>query len=88
VLEAMAAARPVVAMRVGGIPEYLEEGKSGVLVDPHMPRQIAEAVLHLLDSPQTAATMGIAGRQRVQELFTMERWAEETVKVYEKGLRS
>jgi glycosyltransferase involved in cell wall biosynthesis len=87
VLEAMASARPVVATRVGGIPEYLEEGQTGVLVDPGMPQQIAEAVRHLLDSPETAATMGAAGRRRIQRLFTMERWAEETVKVYERGLK-
>ncbi|MGH9601458.1 MAG: glycosyltransferase family 4 protein, partial [Terriglobales bacterium] len=51
VLEAMAAARPVVANRVGGIPEYLEEGVTGILVEPRAPMQIADTVLRLLDSP-------------------------------------
>lgn len=87
VLEAMAAARPVVATRVGGIPEYLEEAASGILVEPRMPQQIADAVLRLLDSPETAAAMGAAGRRRVLQLFSMERWAEETIRVYERGLQ-
>ncbi|MCI0355699.1 MAG: glycosyltransferase family 4 protein [Acidobacteria bacterium] len=87
VLEAMAAARPVVATRVGGIPEYLEEGASGILVEPRMPRQIAGAVLGLLDSPETAAAMGATGRRRVQQLFALERWVDETIRVYERGLQ-
>ncbi len=86
VLEAMASARPVVATCVGGIPEYLQDGSTGVLVEARAPQQIAEAVLRLLDSPETAAAMGAAGQKRVQQLFTLERWAEETVQVYDRGL--
>lgn len=84
-IEAMAAGRPVVATRVGGIPEHLEDGVSGILVDPHAPQQIASAVLRLLAAPQEAAGMGAAGRKRVQEHFSLERWITDTAQLYEHG---
>ncbi|MGH9602589.1 MAG: glycosyltransferase family 4 protein, partial [Terriglobales bacterium] len=87
VLEAMAAARPVVANRVGGIPEYLEEDVTGILVEPRAPMQIADTVLRLLDSPDTVAAMGAVGRRRVEQHFSLERWAEETIQVYERSLK-
>lgn len=87
VVEAMAMVRPVVGTRVGGIPELLEDGVTGILVEPHAPDQLARAILRLLDSPAEAAAMGLAGRARVESHFTIERWASEIVGLYEKSLR-
>ena len=55
IAEAMAAGVPVVASAVGGVPEMIEEGKSGYLVDPHRPDQIADRVLRILKDPGLAA---------------------------------
>lgn len=86
VVEGMATGRPIVATRVGGIPEYLVDGVTGILVDPHAPEQIAAALLRLLDSPSEAAAMGRAGRVRVENCFSMDRWVQETVQMYERAL--
>ena len=64
VLEAMAAAVPVVACAVGGIPEQLRHGREGLLVPPEDPVALGEAVLDLLRHPEQARRLGEAGRQR------------------------
>ncbi len=88
VIEGMAAGRPVVATRVGGIPEYVEDGVTGLLVDPHAPQQLAGALLRLLNAPGEAEVMGRAGRARVEARFSMERWVHDTERVYEAALTS
>ena len=67
VLEAMAAGRPVVAVRVGGVPELVEDGANGLLVEPGDHQAMAEAVLRLLASPETAEAMGQEGRRRAEQ---------------------
>ena len=86
VIEGMAVGRPVVATRVGGIPEYLADGEAGLLVEPRAPGQLAEALLRVLSSPLEATKMGRAGRRRVEQFFTMERWVGETIACYERAL--
>lgn len=68
-LEAMAAARPVVAYRSGGIPEWLDDGVTGRLVEPRDITGLARTIGLLLDDPDTAARMGRAGHARVRERF-------------------
>ncbi len=68
-LEAMAAARPVVATSVGGIPELVQMGETGWLVAQGDMRTMADQVLWLLENPERAREMGLAGRQRVTEAF-------------------
>jgi glycosyltransferase involved in cell wall biosynthesis len=87
VVEAMATSRPVIASRVGGIPEYLSEGEAGLLVEPGNPSQIAEAILRILNDSALAQRMGKAGRRRAEQLFSMEKWVAETMAVYEPALR-
>lgn len=70
VLEAMAAAKPVVATRVGGIPEMVEEGRTGLLVPCGQPRELADALATLMADPARAREMGEQGRQRLAERFT------------------
>ena len=84
-LEAMACGTAVVASRVGGIPEVVVDGETGVLVDlddefePHL----AGAVAALLDDPARAAKMGAAGRARAVEHFGWDAIARRTLAVYE-----
>ena len=79
VLAAMAAGVPVVASRVGGLPEIVEHGRTGLLVDDG---DFKTAVLALIDDPQRAAEMGRCGRQLVQQKFTIDRMVEQTKRVY------
>jgi glycosyltransferase involved in cell wall biosynthesis len=80
--EAARAGLPVVATRVGGIPEVVEEGVTGFLVPPRDPDALAERILALADDPALARRMGQAGRARVEALFTAERMAERYKQVY------
>lgn len=73
VLEAMAAGLPVVATAVGGTPEIVVEGETGLLVPPRDPAALAEAMERLLADPALRLQMGRAGRDRVQQYFDIER---------------
>jgi len=82
ILEAMAWARPVVATRVGGVPELVEEGTTGLLVPPGDAAALATALSELLEDPVRRARLGQAGRARVAERFSIERLVEATEDVY------
>jgi glycosyltransferase involved in cell wall biosynthesis len=83
IIEYMGARLPVVATKVGGTPELVVHGETGLLVPPNDPRALAEALLVVLRDPDIAHRMGQAGRRRVEELFTVERMVRETESVYE-----
>ena len=85
-MEAMAFAKPVVASRVGGIPEVVADGETGLLVPPKDPGAIAAAILQLLRDPALRQRMGEAGRARMKEHFTMDRVAREVETVYARVL--
>jgi glycosyltransferase involved in cell wall biosynthesis len=69
-LEVMALARPIVGAAVGGIPEAVEDGRTGLLVPPRHPAAIAQALLKLLDDPVLRTAMGAAGRARAKHEFS------------------
>jgi glycosyltransferase involved in cell wall biosynthesis len=71
-MEAMAAGRPVVATRINGIPELVEDGVSGLLVPPGEEEALAQAILDLAADPGRAARMGAAGRARVAADFAID----------------
>jgi glycosyltransferase involved in cell wall biosynthesis len=71
VLEAMSAGKAVVATRVGGIPEAVIDGETGLLVPPHDPPALAEALLSLLRDPSRTEAMGTVGKRRVREHFSV-----------------
>jgi len=73
-MEAMAAGLPVVASNVGGIPEIVTDGTTGLLVPPGHPPALADALTALVSSPQRREAMGAAGRARARSLFSMEAW--------------
>ena len=83
ILEAMAAGLPVVATRVGGTPEIIEDGASGLLVPPEDPCALAEAIQRLLRDRSMAARIGRTARERIRTSFSFERAAREIETVYE-----
>jgi alpha-maltose-1-phosphate synthase len=87
-LEAMACGTPVVASAVGGIPEVVVDGETGFLVAPGDPKALAVALDRVLADPGRGATMGRAGRRRVEERFAWERIAERTLVAYEDARRA
>jgi glycosyltransferase involved in cell wall biosynthesis len=85
VLEAMAAGLPVIATRVGGVPEQIEPGVSGLLVHPDDPRALAREVLRLVESPEERRRLGAAAADTVAERFTLARQAAELSGVYRRA---
>ncbi|MBI3995510.1 MAG: glycosyltransferase [Nitrospirae bacterium] len=85
-LDAMAMARPVVATRVGGIPEMVEDGVNGRLVPPRDPDALAGALIDLIRRPDERKRMGAAGRARMLKLFSAEAMVEQTEGVYHRVL--
>ena len=81
-LEWMSLGRPVVASRVGGIPDLVEDGVTGLLVPPGDSGALATALSSLLLDPEMAAAMGRAGRARWEEQFGLKKFFEETQRVY------
>jgi starch synthase len=81
-LEAMACGTPVVASRVGGIPEVVVDGETGWLVPPGDPTALAGALRSALADSERAHRFGDAGRRRVEAHFSWDRIAEQTLGVY------
>jgi glycosyltransferase involved in cell wall biosynthesis len=82
-LEAMASRLPVVATNVGGNPEVVVDGETGILVPPKDPQKMAEAIIEILQNPGLAKKMGEAGRKRVEDEFSLDRMAREYELIYE-----
>lgn len=85
-LEALACGCPVVASTAGGGPEAVSHGETGLLVPPNDVQATAAALDRLLGDPDLRRQMGRAGRRRVEEFFTMERYVRRVLAVYEKAI--
>jgi glycosyltransferase involved in cell wall biosynthesis len=83
-LESMAAGLPVVATQVGGNPEVIEDGVSGLLVPPRDSAEIAAAVGRLLEDEGFARRLGQAGMRRVSELFSLSGSVQQTEHLYQR----
>jgi glycosyltransferase involved in cell wall biosynthesis len=83
ILEAMAAGKPVVATAVGGIPEFVVSGETGLLVEPGHVAALAEAIGSLLHDSDRATRMGMRGRARVLAKFQMSTVVRRHEQVYE-----
>lgn len=81
-IEAMSCALPVVATRVGGIPEVVEHGVTGTLVPPQSPGALAGAVAALLDDEALRTAMGAAGRKRAHSLFGVDVHVDRILEIY------
>lgn len=86
ILEAMAASLPVVATAVGGIPEVVVHGETGILVPPRNAAALAEGIKKILAAPERAVSFGRAGHKRVCALFTVEKMAGRVMELYREAL--
>lgn len=90
-IEALAAARPVVATSVGGVPNVVADGRTGLLVPPRDPQALADGIVRLLRDPERAASYGQAGRASVFPRHSSTRLIQDVERLYlglarEKGL--
>lgn len=86
IVEAQASGVPVVSTKVGGVVEIIEDGKDGLLVYPKDHEGLADAVLKILKDPLLAQSLALNGRKKVEEKFSLEKMAQDTLKVYEEAL--
>ena len=82
VLEYMDAGLPVVATRVGGLPDLIEHGRHGLLVEPGAPDQLAEAIATLLRNPDQARELGALGRERRRAEFSIDNTVRTLERLY------
>jgi len=81
-LEAFARARPVIASRIGGLQDIVRDGISGRLVDVDSPAALAQAMRSLLESPRTAAEMGLAGKADLESRFMLDHHLDGLEAIY------
>jgi len=88
VLEASACEKPVIVSRVGGLPEVVEEGKSGLIVESENVEEVYKAMVILMNDENLRNEMGKAGRQRVLDLYNFEDNVEQMMNIYKRILQS
>jgi lipopolysaccharide heptosyltransferase II len=86
IVEAQAIGVPVVATKVGGVVEIIEDAQDGLLVHPKDPDGLAEAMLKILRDPALASVLAQNARRKVEEKFSLEKMAQDTIKVYGEAL--
>lgn len=82
ILEAMSASRPVIGTRVGGIPELIQEGITGLLVPPQSPQTLADAINRLLANPELCQKMGDAGRRYAKTEYSADVMVERYLDLF------
>jgi glycosyltransferase involved in cell wall biosynthesis len=86
VLEALSSGLPVVTTNVGGIPEIIESGRNGFLVQPFNARELAARVLYYLEHPAVASEMALLARKTILERFDWRLIVKKVLKVYDEAL--
>lgn len=86
IIEAQAAGVPVVASRVGGIVDIIEDGVNGLLVPPRDPQAVADKAVQILRDTNLAVALAASGRKSVEDKFTLTQMVGATIKVYEEAM--
>jgi glycosyltransferase involved in cell wall biosynthesis len=88
ILEAMASGIPIVATRVGAIPDLVRDGEHGLLIDPGQPDELAEALEKLVASPELRRSMGTSARKRAEERFDLPALRQRLGELYREAARA
>ncbi|NQU83485.1 MAG: glycosyltransferase family 4 protein, partial [Parcubacteria group bacterium] len=83
ILEAMAAGLPIIATRVGGIPEIIDNDVSGILIQPQSPEAIKNSIINLLNSPSKRNALGEQARKKLIENYNINKMVEKTQHLYD-----
>jgi glycosyltransferase involved in cell wall biosynthesis len=83
ILEAGMAGLPIIATNVGGIPEVIHDMQNGILVHPRNSKEIAEAILYLLDHPKKQKEFGAEIHKTISNFFSLEKMLKETITLYQ-----
>jgi len=86
IIEAMAAARAVVATAVGGVPDVVDDGRTGILVEPDNAEAFAAALGHLARNPTERLRLGAAARREVARRFSPDRLVDDIDRLYQEAL--
>ena len=86
ILEAMAFGEAVISTRVGGIPEAVEEGESGFLLEPDEEESLYRAICRLTDEPELAERMGRRGYDIVKQKFDLQQIHQQLLNIYRRVL--
>lgn len=86
VLEAFAAGKPVIASRIGGIPELINDGVDGFLFEPGNAEELSTLMRRLVENPEMASEMGKQGRAKVEERYSIEKYMKSLLGIYDKVL--
>lgn len=84
IIEASACEKPVVVSNIGGLPEVVEDGVTGIVVPPRNPEKTAEAIEKLVLNKELRKKMGKAGRERVKKLYDWDKNVEQMISIYER----
>jgi glycosyltransferase involved in cell wall biosynthesis len=87
VLEAMVRGKAVICSRIGGLPEIVDDGVTGLLFEPGNAKDLAEKIRYLWDKPDLCQKMGQAGRNKAMQLYSPEKYYESLMAVYDKAIR-
>jgi glycosyltransferase involved in cell wall biosynthesis len=82
-IEAQASGKPVIGTRVGGVPEAIKDGESGLLIDPGNVEQLAESIVRLLLDEELAREMGENGKIYVKSRFDIKKNVTQITNIYE-----
>lgn len=86
ILEAFSAGKPVIASNMGGIPELVDHGADGLIFEAGNADELASCMRRLIDDPALASDMGRRGRAKVEERFSIEKYMESLLAIYERLL--
>jgi len=87
-IEAMASGVPVIASRIGGIPEIIEDGKTGMLIKPEDPSELSRSILCLFHNKETSRRMGKLGRERAKNIYDKELTSQKIENIFEELSRT
>lgn len=88
IVESMAHGKPVIASRIGGLPEIVDDGVTGLLFEPGNAHDLAEKVRYLWDRPELCRQMGAAGREKVLREYGEGRYYEQLMAIYQNAIAS